>query len=290
VERQSYSHRVVFIALAVSLLVAMGTALLIYEKYVKTKPVAASHLPSDVDYAIRLDVEQVVSYEPFRVHLLQVFETKREGKEPRVKHLERKTTLELGIDSRELVFARLPTDAWLILLGGVFRRDGVVDGVERLLADEGVQVARQGDILVHHSGQAFGVADDGTLVLGSSERVTRSALQVQVLRADDFRHALEREGTIAGVFGRRGRTQFRAWLEPGKEFQGGSRLIEGGKAPDVAADFNFMPSFFLPEGFAQNPASGAQSPLKWLVSRDRYAKDVAKLAELLRQTVFEGTK
>ncbi len=290
VERQSYSHRVVFIALAVSLLVAMGTALFIYEEYIKTTPVAAGHLPADVTYAVRLDVEQVVSYEPFRVHLLQVFETNRDEKEPRVKHLERKTTLELGIDSRELVFAQLPDSQWLILLGGVFRRDGVLDGVMAMLKDEGIEVERQDDLLVHPSGQSFGVAEDGTLVLGSSPTRARAALQNQLLSTEDFRRAISRDGTIAGVFGRHEGGQFRAWLQPGQEFPGSSRLIQGGKDTVVERDFDSMPTFFLPRDFAANPAKISKSPANWQLTRQQYAADVAELAKLLKLTVFGSQK
>ncbi len=289
-ERQSYSHRVVFIALAVSLLVAMGTALFIYEEYIKTTPVAASHLPADVTYAVRLDVEQVVSYEPFRVHLLQVFETIRDEKEPRVKHLERKTTLELGIDSRELVFAQLPESQWLILLGGVFRRDGVLDGVTAMLKSEGVEVERQDDLLVHRSGQSFGVAEDGTLVLGSSPARARAALQSQLLSTEDFRRALSRDGTIAGVFGRHEGGQFRAWLQAGQEFPGSSRLIQSGKDTVAERDFDSMPTFFLARDFAADPAKISKSPGNWVLTRQQYAEDVAELAKLLRLTVFGSQK
>lgn len=289
-ERQSYSHRVVFIALALSLLVAMGTALFIYEKYVKTTPVAASHLPLDVEYAVRLDVEQVVSYEPFRVHLLRVFETNRKEKEPRVKHLERKTTLELGIDSREMVFAQLPHEQWLILLGGVFRRDGVLDGVGEMLEDEGIRVERRKDLLVHGSGQSFGVAADGTLVLASSPERAQAALQIGSFADDDFRRALSREGTIAGVFGSRKGGQFRAWLEPGQEFPGSSSLIQSGKGTLAMQDFAFIPRFFLPRDLAGESMNVAKTPGNWQLSREQYAADVEELANILTITVFGSQK
>lgn len=289
-ERRSYSHRVVFIALALSLLAALGTALLIYQKYVKTTPKAASHLPAQVESALRLDVEQVVSYEPFRVHLLQVFETGREGPEPRVKHLERKTTLELGIDSREIVFARLPHDAWLILLGGVFRRDGVLDGAAALLRDEGEKFEVKGDLLVHANGHAFGVSDDGTLVLGSNEQVARDALPATEVSDSDYRAALQTEGTIAGMYQASGAGSFQAFLQPGKSFPGSGSFTHSGSFAPELLEPGSLGTLFLNDDARSALKTLSAEDQEWQLSREEYAASVELFATLLRGAVFQSQK
>lgn len=277
-------------ALALSLLAALGTALLIYQKYVKTTPKAASHLPERVESALRLDVEQVVSYEPFRVYLLDVFEQGREGPEPRVKHLERKTTLELGIDSREIVFARLPENEWLILLGGVFRRDGVLEGAGSMLRDEGESFQPQGDVLVHENGEAFAVSADGTLILASSIGVAQAALPAAELAPEDYRAQLQEEGTIAGMFQVAGNAEFQAWLRPGQTFPGSSLSSTDGMAPEELEEHGQLGTLFLnDEARAQLKDPGTKDP-NWELSREEYALSVKSFADLLRGAVFQSQK
>lgn len=179
------------------MVVAVCSAFFIYEKYVKTVPKAAGHLPDGAAFALRLDVEQVVTYEPFRKHILKVFERSREGREPRAKHLERKTTVELGIDSRELALAVMPDEQWVILLGGVFRRDEVLEGAQEMLDEEGIATALEENLLCHASGICFGVAEDGTFVLASTKNL---ALQARAPgRLDGYRADLQESGTLAGI-------------------------------------------------------------------------------------------
>lgn len=201
-QRRSFSPRVVFSALLVSLVLALGVAGYIFVRYVRYQPMAHRHLPENTAVAVRLNVEQAVVYEPFREHILPLLEIHREEAEPRAKHLERETTIELGVDLREVIFARarsaehgqdrpkeengqsgtggeaapgsrgLGNDGdWLIALGGHFRRDGVVEGISRMLAAEGVEteVHKAPLRLVHPSGAAFGVAEDGVLLVAGSE-------------------------------------------------------------------------------------------------------------------------
>jgi len=66
----------------------------------------------------------------------------------------------------------------VLALGGHFRRDGLLDGVQRMLEREGIAAVR-GEApphLVFATGAAFAGAEDGTLVLASSPEVLRGAL------------------------------------------------------------------------------------------------------------------
>lgn len=178
-ERTSFSSRVVLRAFWLSIALAFGVALLVYVKYVRWAPVAATHVPASMPIAVRLQVEQAVVYEPFRKHLLPLLEAGKSGPETRLKHVERKTTLELGVDVREVVFGVGARDEWVLALGGLFRRDGVVAGVGRLLTEEkrSFQLASDPDRVRFVSGVALGVADDGTLLAAGSDALLLSALE-----------------------------------------------------------------------------------------------------------------
>ena len=181
-ERRSFTPRVVLLGLAISLVAALAVALYIYVRYVRYDPVALRHVPPEVPIVVHLNVQQAVIYEPFRKHLLHLFEAGRKGPESRLLHLERKTTLELGVDAREVAFGFGPGDSWVVGVGGLFRRKEVVEGAARMLQDESVA----SDVLSHptrlrlDSGVEFSVAEDGTLLLAQSEAMLRGAL----VRAD----------------------------------------------------------------------------------------------------------
>ncbi len=196
-ERKSFSHQLVFLGFALSLALALGVAFYIYARYVKYTPVALRHVPADAEYIVRLNVEQAVVFEPFRRHILSVLETGRAPGETRAKHLERKTTLELTVDTREIVFAELKGGEWLLASAGMFRTDGVVEGVGRLLSDEEIPFEIKGDVLVHPSGVSFGTARDGLLLLASTEKVLRVA-QSQSARPRKF-DLLEEPGMALSV-------------------------------------------------------------------------------------------
>ena len=176
-ERTSFSHRVIFVPLALSVAAALLLSYGLYERYVRFEPLAARHLPARASVAVRFDVEQAVVYEPFRRHILALFEMDRDGRETRTKHLERKTTVELGVDMREFVFGFDQSGHWALAVAGLFRSDGVLDGVSRMLEDEGVTMTlgKSPPHLTHASGLAFAVAEDGTWILASDLTVLRDA-------------------------------------------------------------------------------------------------------------------
>lgn len=175
-DRPSFSYRTIFAALGVSLILAAIVAGYIYERHVRFVPTAAVHLPTNFQFAVRLDVEQAVVYEPFRTFMLPLIEKGWTGPESRAKALERATTLEVLIDAREFVYGELPEGEWIAIAGGMFRRDGVLSGVEAMMRAEGVELSRHPQGLVHRSGVAFGVSPNGNLLLTSSVGVLEGAL------------------------------------------------------------------------------------------------------------------
>ncbi len=177
-ERRSFSHKSVFTGLFVSLVLALLVAAYIFFRYVRYEPSAHQHIPEKMQRVTRMNVEQAVVYEPFRRHVLPLFELHRTTPEPRLQRFKRMTTIELGVDLREIVFAQGGADSWLMALGGHFRRDGVIEGVARMLQEEGLSGDLREDPrrLVHSSGAAFSVSEDGVLLLASNESLLKRAL------------------------------------------------------------------------------------------------------------------
>lgn len=203
-ERPSFSSRTIFAALGVTLILAAIVAGYIYERYVRFVPTAAVHLPSNFQFAARLEVQQAVVYEPFRTFMLPLIERGRTGLESRAKELERATTLEVLIDAREFVYGELPDGEWIVIAGGMFRRDGVLSGVEAIMRAEGVELSRRPEGLVHPSGVAFGVSPNGNLLLTSSLPVLERALSASFggpfgHNAEGASLHLEKKGSAAGA-------------------------------------------------------------------------------------------
>jgi hypothetical protein len=181
--RTSFSHRVVFTALAISFLAAFGVGLFMYFGYIRYERIAARHLPRDTELAVRMDLEKVVMFEPFHAHVLPLFNDVSPGADPhmrpRLTRLEHWARLELAVDIREVVFAKGPAERdYAVVIGGRFARSGILDGVQKALAEEGhhATLRREGRLLCLPAG-CLGQADDGALVLATSEARAFDALE-----------------------------------------------------------------------------------------------------------------
>ena len=127
-------------ALLVSFLGAFGVAVVIYQRYVAFERHAARHLVGSARLAVRADLEKIVLYGPFREHLLplvQGAETDPRMK-PRLVRLNQHSGVELGVDVREVVYSRgLRPETWVLAIGGMFPKTGVVAGIHEVLVEEG---------------------------------------------------------------------------------------------------------------------------------------------------------
>ncbi len=180
-ERRGVNYKTVFIALGVSIALAAGVGLFIYFHYVRYERVAVIHLPAGTRAAARFDLEKVVLYEPFRSQLLPMVNEHdaraRRKEDARIERFKHHTGIELGVDVREVVVGWGPGGSdWVVALGGLFRRGGVLDGLARVLEEEGKPFRRTPNALVAPSGEALGQAADGTLVAASSEALLGQAL------------------------------------------------------------------------------------------------------------------
>jgi hypothetical protein len=173
--RRAHSYRIVALGLLVTFVLAGAVGAFIYFRYVRYERIAAYHVPAGTTAALRIDVEKVIFFEPVRAHLLPLADrialppTAR----PRLAAIKGRTGLELGVDLRELVLALGPTPGdWVIVVGGMFARSGVVAGIAEVIRAEGHAAQLEPDgVLVSQTGWALAQAEDGALALGTPERV-----------------------------------------------------------------------------------------------------------------------
>jgi hypothetical protein len=205
--RQGLSWRIVAAGFAALLLVGLGIAVVIYFRLIRYERAAAQHLPGSTTLALRVDVEQVHFYEPFRKNILPLANQGRAAQRPtqvlsaRVQRIQDKTGIELGVDIREFVLAlgADPSD-WLMLVGGKFPKSGVVRGMSAVFAEEGIanQLAPDERSLTLATGIAFGQASDGVLLMASNQALLQSALPIQE-RYEELNLSIETPAAFAGV-------------------------------------------------------------------------------------------
>lgn len=178
-------------------------AWLAYRELLHYRRCAVEHLPAGTEFAARLDVEQVVLFDPVRRHFLPLLDRLPIGSEPsthasklaegRSSRLRNQAGVNLGLDLREILFATSQDQRWVLVLGGLFPR-GVLPKVERALQSEPRGGwARVGDTLEFEpSGATLGQAADGALILASDRLALASALP----SSERFRElGLAREGS-----------------------------------------------------------------------------------------------
>ena len=174
--------RTVFIGLIISLFAAGGVAASMYINYIRYEARALGHIPVDASLVIEINVEQAVVYQPFREHLLSLVEMGRDAMaEPGIKAIERLTTLELGVDAREVVYAEGPRGERWIVASGLFRKDGVVKGVAKFAKDQGLKaeiIADPARVAIAGHG-FFSVTEDSSLIWSNRDASLLDALEVR---------------------------------------------------------------------------------------------------------------
>lgn len=177
--RRAVSFRWVAVGLGALAVVALVIGLAAYVELLRFRRVAAHHLPGDTRAALRIDVEQVVLYEPVRKHLIPLIDAAGTHGAGRVDRLRTQGGINLGLQLREVVIGFGPTPAdWVVVVGGLFDAR-VLDRVEAVLRAEGTAVARKDGELALGDALFAAEADDGALVFGPSPDRVRSALRQQ---------------------------------------------------------------------------------------------------------------
>jgi hypothetical protein len=185
--RRGRSFRGVALGLGALTLLAVAIAGLLYFRLLRYERVAGLHLPADTTAAARVDVEKVVLFEPVRKHLLSLVDELGPSAvggslPPRLERIRRHTKVELVVDLREIAVARGPSwDDWVVVLGGLFPKKGVIAGLSEVLRAEGIlwTLSPDATVLSAPTGAALGQASDGCLVLASSADRLKAALPAQ---------------------------------------------------------------------------------------------------------------
>lgn len=173
------SFRVVGFGLGALAVVALVVGLGAYFELLRYRRVAAHHVPADAVVAARIDVEQVVVYEPVRKHLVPLIDSLGSNGAGRVERLRKQGGVNLGLELREIVVAVGPTARdWVVVVGGLFD-DRVLDHLETVVRSEGTPVTRQDGTLVLGRKIVAARADDNALVFGPSLENVRRALPAQ---------------------------------------------------------------------------------------------------------------
>jgi hypothetical protein len=184
--------------LEVALVAACGVALavwVIYRQFIHYERRAVEHLPGQVQFVARLDVEKVPVFEPVRRYLLPLIDklpilpasAGHPGREPGLlTRLRTGAGLNLGLDLREILVASTPAKGWVLVLGGLFPSQGLVAAIEGALRGQGVTgVVRQGDTLLFTpSGIELAQAADGCLLVASTRDLLASALPATLYFAE----------------------------------------------------------------------------------------------------------
>jgi hypothetical protein len=211
--RGAISARVLAFWSAAVAVLLLSVGFIAYRKLLHYERHAVEHVPAGSELALRLDLEQVVLFEPVRRHLLALVDRApltgappERGAPSRLLRLREQAALNLAFDLRELVFAREPAGGWVLALGGMFGTRALLDGIERVLnAEPGMQSSRAAGVLtLSGSGLVLAQAEDGVLLIASDAGVLARSLPAS--RADE---ALGVGGDGAGALGALG-----SWLEP----------------------------------------------------------------------------
>lgn len=196
--RQPVSHRRVWLGLIALAVFVLGVFVVGYWVLVRYEDKVARHVPKDAVAALRLDVEQVVLYEPIRKHVFPVVDGAKTNAS-RLAKLKQETGVNLGMDLREIMVALLPQGRYVAAVGGLFPTSDLLRKTLTVLPpDHGCKLtgARLGCTLEGAS-VWFEQAEDGVVLMSNSEQVLDAALVPSDQR--EARWSLEHAPITLGV-------------------------------------------------------------------------------------------
>ncbi len=176
-KRQPLSHRWVWVGLIALAVLVLGVFVLGYWFLVRYEDKVARHVPEGTIAALRLDVEQVVLYQPIRKHVFPVIDGAKAGSD-RLAKLKTATGVNLGMDLREIMVAVLPQGQFVAALGGLFPDTGLLPKVLPILPPgHGCVVTGTRLVCRLTSGTLwFEQAKDGVVLASNSEQALSQAL------------------------------------------------------------------------------------------------------------------
>lgn len=175
--RQPVSHRWVWIGLSTLAFFVLGVFVAGYWFLVRYEDKVARHVPAGALLALRLDVEQVVLYQPIRKHVFPVLDGEK-VKADRLARLKAETGVNLGMDLREILLVVLPDGQFVAAVGGLFPESELLAKVVPVLpANSGCTIQGQRLQCRLTAGIVwFEQARDGVVVASNSEQALGLAL------------------------------------------------------------------------------------------------------------------
>jgi|GEM_PF-1378889 len=178
--RGGLSHRAIFSVFAIAVALGVSGGAFLYTRFVGFTRVAASHVPATFSAAVRVDVEQVILFEPVRrslFPLLNELPTPSTKEAPRVRRLESEAGVQLAIDLRELLLSWDNTGNWLGVIAGKFPSQRVAQAVAAEYASSTQQaifpLRLAGAVAAFQLTRELTLAEavDGALLLGNRKGV-----------------------------------------------------------------------------------------------------------------------
>jgi hypothetical protein len=169
------SSRTVLLGFFALIALAVGIFIVVYLKLLGYERVAARHIPEGAEFAVRVDLRQVILFAPIREHVVPVLlgapsETK--DQESQLEKVRAATGVNLGMDVFELVVVSRGADV-AIVVGGRLPRSGVVEGLAKLSMDAPLRgctlVAKR--LACSAPGVVLEQAEDGALIAATSPRL-----------------------------------------------------------------------------------------------------------------------
>ena len=172
---------------AIGLALVGAAGVLLYLFVWRYQPTARRHIPANTNLAVRFEASDILLFGPVRKHLWPLLDepsppapagAKPAGKS-RVDRIKDETGVRLNQDVRELIIASVDANSWVLLAGGPIARGRFVEGLEKVLREEGkIGWTIRGELLVGPAGVAIGQADDGTLAVGTDVAIVTAALPI----------------------------------------------------------------------------------------------------------------
>lgn len=189
--------RKIAIALSILAAVLLVAGVAVYLFVVRYEPLARRHIPGNANLAARFELADLALFGPVREHLWPLLAEGSAGDatkgKTRADRIRAATGVNLATDLRELIVASVEGSSFVAIAGGKITRGRFVKGLASVAKDEGWPGGWHlaGDLLVGPGGTAIGQADDGTILVGTSEAIVTAALPA----SDDFhRLALPEKG------------------------------------------------------------------------------------------------
>ncbi len=170
----------IFWALGGLFVTALVGPLLFYFLVWRYRPTAPHHIPAGTTIAVRFDGRELYLYEPFRKNILGSFDGSASAK-GRSDRFKKHTGIDLRNDVREVIFATMTADSWIVLIGGNFEtgrtKTKFVTGLRDFLAEEGVQGWTLSNGVLKGPVLRIAQAEDTTILIANNDEILRAAME-----------------------------------------------------------------------------------------------------------------